>query len=139
MQRLIELLQEKNNYLEKFYSLNEEEILNFSHGNFDNLESFYQTREGILQTIHYIDSEIDKCDLEPTLEFSLETRELVRESLAIKDEYVSRILNQDLEVISYIEKAKSAIIRELQDVRKARKAVSGYRSGRPVSSFNEEA
>lgn len=139
MHRIIELLQEKNNYLEKFYSLNEDELLNFNEGNFDNLDHFYQTREGILRTVNYIDVEIEKCEIHPALEFSMETREAVREALAVKDEYVSRILAQDLEVISCIERAKSAIIRELQDVRKNRKAVSGYKSSRPAPRLNEEA
>lgn len=139
MLRIIELLQEKNHYLEKFYSLNEEEIINFSNANFDGLEEFYQTREHILQMVSYIDVEIQKCDLSSAMPVSLEARDSVRECLAIKDGYVNRILAQDLEILASIERAKSAIIRELQDVRKAKRAVGGYHSGTPAHRLNEEA
>ena len=60
MLRIITLLNQKNHYLEKFYSLNETEIIHFSAGYFDNLDSFYQTREKILEMIKYLDGEIDK-------------------------------------------------------------------------------
>lgn len=137
--RVIQLLQEKNHYLEKFYSLNENELIHFAQANFDGLEEFYQTRERILEMLTYIDRELEKCDLGPHIQISMEDRDLVRECLATKEGYVSRILAQDLEILSCIEKAKSAIIRELQEVRKARKAVSGYRSGPAPSRLNEEA
>lgn len=54
MLRIIDLLNQKNHFLEKFYTLNENEILNFASGIFDNLESFYQSREKILELIKYI-------------------------------------------------------------------------------------
>lgn len=137
--RVIQLLQEKNHYLEKFYSLNEEELLNFAQANFDGLENFYQSRERILEMLNYIDGQLEKCDLGPHIQISMEDRDTVRECLATREGYVNRILAQDLEILSCIEKAKSAIIRELQEVRKARKAVSGYRSGPAPSRLNEEA
>lgn len=139
MLRIVELLQEKNHYLEKFYTQNETEIMNFALANFDGLEDFYRTRENILEMINYIDVQIDKCDLGPNLQISLEDRDCVREALAEKEGYVTRILAQDLEILSCIERAKSAIIRELQDVRKAKKAVSGYKSGPNLPRLNEEA
>ena len=58
--RLITLVYEKNHYLEKFYSLNERELVNFLAGNFENLEGFYQSREQILEMIRYVDMQIDK-------------------------------------------------------------------------------
>lgn len=137
--RVIQLLQEKNHYLEKFYSLNETELMNFAQANFDGLEDFYQTRERILEMLGYIDRELDKCDLGPHIQISMEDRDLVRDCLSTKEGYVGRILSQDLEILSCIEKAKSAIIRELQEVRKARKAVSGYKSGPAPYRLNEEA
>ena len=51
MLRIINLLNQKNHFLEKFYSINETELLNFSKGNFDNLEDFYQSRERILSIV----------------------------------------------------------------------------------------
>jgi len=135
--RIISLLNQKNHYLEKFYSVNETEILNFAKGEFSNLENFYQTREKILETIAYIDSQIEAESASPDIT-SAERRE-ISTALAIKEEYVSRILAQDLEILSCIESAKSSIIRELQDIRKTAKAVGSYRSRTFNNRLDEEA
>jgi len=141
MLRIINLLQEKNHYLEKFYSLNENEIINFSQGNFDSLEGFYNTREKILEVIKYIDGQLDQVQIEmrDMTKVSDEERRQIKQAMAIKDEYVSRIIDQDLEVLACIEAAKSNIIRELQDVRRARKAVGGYKSPTFNKRLDEEA
>ena len=41
---------------------------------------------------------------------------------------MKRILDQDLVVLGLIDDAKSAIIRELQDIKKGTRALSGYKS-----------
>jgi hypothetical protein len=135
MTRIIALLNEKNHYLEKFYSLNEVELTNFVQGQFDNLESFYQTRERILEVLKYVDAQIDRIQgqLETTTNIDDSHRGQVREALKIKDEYVARIIEQDIQVLACIEAAKNSIIRELQETRKSRKAVSGYKS----KTFNQ--
>ena len=131
MLRIINLLNHKNHYLEKFYSLNENEILNFAKNDFSHLEGFYQSREKILETIRYIDSEIDEAQKGDAV-ITPEQRREVATALAIKEEYVARILAQDLEILACIESAKSNIIRELQEIRHAKKAVGSYKS----KSFN---
>ena len=141
MQRIISLLQEKNHYLEKFYALNESELLNFSMGNFEALENFYNTRERILEIIKYLDGQLEQENA-ATHDFSgvtTEERRLATESMRTKDEYVARIIEQDLEVLACIEAAKSNIIRELQDVRRVRKAVGGYKSPTFNKRLDEEA
>lgn len=138
MLRIIDLLNHKNHYLEKFYSLNETEILNFSKSDFSHLEAFYQDREKILETIRYIDEQIDS-EQTRIFEVNAAHKRSIAEALAIKEEYVSRILAQDLEILSCIESAKSSIIRELQDIRKARKAVGSYKSKTFNNRLDEEA
>jgi len=139
MLRIITLLDQKNHYLEKFYSVNETEILNFTKGVFDNLEDFYQTREKILEMIKYLDGELEQVQKCQDIVSSDEDRRHVMASLAIKDEYVNRILAQDLEILSCIESAKSSIIRELQDIRKNKKAVGSYKSKTFNRRLDEEA
>jgi hypothetical protein len=136
MHRIISLLDQKNHYLEKFYSLNEEELLNFAQKNFDHLEEFYRTREEILNLIRYIDQELDKLE---TAELSSAEKRHAQEALAIKEEYVTRILAQDLEILSCIESAKSSIIRELQEIKRTKKAVGSYKSKTTVNRLDEEA
>lgn len=135
MTRIITLLNEKNHYLEKFYSLNEGELVNFAQGQFDNLEHFYQTREKILAVLKYVDSELDKAQaaMDVNGNHSEEGRQQIKESLRIKDEYVARIIEQDIQVLACIEAAKNSIIKELQETRRARKAVGGYK----VNTFQQ--
>lgn len=138
MLRIINLLNHKNHYLEKFYSLNETELLNFAKSDFSHLEEFYQEREKILETIKYIDAQVDNEQTE-IFEVSTPNKREIASALAVKEEYVSRILAQDLEILSCIESAKSTIIRELQEVRKARKAVGSYKSKNFYNRLDEEA
>lgn len=141
MTRIISLLNEKNHYLEKFYSLNEVELVNFAQGQFDNLQSFYQTREKILDVLKYVDSQIDRAhnDMSPDAVMTQADRQQIKESLTIKDEYVSRIIEQDIQVLACIETAKNSIIRELQDVRRNKKAIGGYKSKIQDQYLDEEA
>jgi len=141
MERIITLLREKNHYLAKFHEVNEKELLHFDSGNFDNVENFYGTRDKILDLIRLIDEMITeenaKHDNNPvaTSGQRIEAEYLLNE----KDELVKKILDQDLEVLSTIEKEKSNIIREMQSLNKGRKAIAGYHSGKKRSSLDEEA
>lgn len=142
MTRIITLLNEKNHYLEKFYALNERELKNFLVGNFETIEAFYETREKILEIVKYLDAQVEVAhnrDSEAASNATVEERRRLREALAIKDEYVSRIIEQDIQVLACIETAKNSIIRELQDLRKNKKAVSGYRAPTFNKRLDEEA
>jgi hypothetical protein len=140
MERTVTLLKEKNQYLEKFYTLNECEFLNFGDGNFENLESFYRSRDKILDLIRCIDGLIMEenkkfSDFEP----SAKERAEISAILKAKDEWVEGILAQDLLILSCIEQEKSNIIKELQSTRKAKKAVHGYHSGSQIRQLDEKA
>ena len=59
MENIITLLNDKNYHLQKFHELNAAELINFTEGNFDNIEVFYQSRETILDLIRCIDRLIE--------------------------------------------------------------------------------
>ncbi len=141
MEKLLNLMTEKNHYLEKFYSLNAEELVNFGDGNYENVESFYRARDKILDLIRTIDEMIDAEAKITAVPLKADAKADVEKLLANKDEWVTAILSQDLQVLSWIETEKSNIIKELQVVGKAKKAVSGYHSGnRPTATkVDEEA
>lgn len=139
MTRIITLLNEKNHYLEKFYSLNEVELANFAQGQFDNIQQFYQTRERILDVLKYVDAQIERAHDEIDKNGIQEShRREVKEALSIKDEYVARIIEQDVQVLACIEMAKNSIIKELQEVRRNRKAVGGYKTKTFHQRLDEE-
>lgn len=137
MERVLELLNRKNHFLEKFLTLNEREKINFSLGNFDSLDFFYQQRESILEILTGIDTELIELseDLMPSEEGSREASRL----MAVKNEYVKQIVSQDLEIMGFIENEKTQIIRELQKIKVSKKAVRQYKSPSFRNIVDEEA
>lgn len=140
MSQVLSLLEEKNRNLAKFYQMNEIEMTRIAEGNFDELESFYRNREGILDLIRTIDTLTEVASKE-TIERDIndDQRIQVLDLLNQKNELVTQILEQDLKILSLIEQAKSNIIKELGQVRLARKAISGYQSGKTKTQLDEEA
>lgn len=140
MTRIITLLNEKNHYLEKFYSLNEKELKNFLVSNFDGLEVFYSSREKILEIIKYIDSQIHIERMkDDNVAVAEKFKAEIRQALAAKDQYVGKIIEQDLEILACIEAAKNEIIKELKNVKHSRKAVGGYKTKTQGGRLDEEA
>ncbi|MGE0763291.1 MAG: hypothetical protein AB7N80_08435 [Bdellovibrionales bacterium] len=141
MENIIGLLQDKNFHLQRFYEMNETELMNFVEGNFDNLEGFYNTREAILDLIRCIDRLVEQANLalvEPVL-ISNEHKNAVAQALTRKNEIVTKILGQDLQILSVLETAKSNIIKELSQVKTVRKAVRAYKSTGTEPRLDEEA
>lgn len=131
MIRLIQFLNEKNHFLEKFFALNESQITRLQVGMFEELETFYNQREDLLKIIKYIDAEIHKAHMlhkDVIGQFSDGQKSEIRESLRTKEAYVKRILEQDLQVLGMIDDAKSMIIKELRGIQKGRKALTGYKA-----------
>ena len=131
MIRIIQLLNEKNHFLEKFYSLNENQIARLDQGQFDDIERFYNQREDLLKILKYVDAEISKSHSlykDMTGPFDPGQKLQIKDCLQIKETYVKKILEQDLIVLGLIDDAKSQIIRELQDIKKASRAMTGYKS-----------
>jgi hypothetical protein len=146
--RIISLLNEKNHYLDKFNSINLAEIKNFNEGHFDNLEQFYYSRENILDVLKYIDGELEKAYLESgsgsvsgELEnLSLDSDQLakVHKAFAIKDSFVDKIIGQDIQILTSIEAAKNSILKEMQETKKNRKGLAGYKVNTFTKRLDEE-
>jgi hypothetical protein len=140
MTKTIQLLEEKNSYLEKFLGLNREWLGRLSRGDFGDVEDFRETREKILNIIKHIDALVEvqtqniNVDHVDTI-----TRIRLHELLDHKDNLVQVILSQDLDIMQIIESAKSQIIIELKNVRQGRKTISSYKSTqRSEESLDEE-
>lgn len=138
MIKMIEMLSEKNNYLEKFLGLNREWIDKLAQNDFSELEEFRENRESILNIVHHIDSVIESlserldiyevCEAEKTKVTALLDR---------KDSLVKAILAQDLEIMQFIDAAKALIITELKKVAKNKKSIGSYKSGSRKDNINE--
>jgi hypothetical protein len=141
MDTIINLLKDKNYHLEKFFYMNETELLNFAEGNFDNLEVFYQSRETILDLVKCIDRLIEAAASAhgETPQVSAQHKQEMLGCMNAKNDLVTRILAQDLQILSVIEQAKSNIIKELRQVQGAKKAVGAYKSGDAANKLDEKA
>lgn len=137
MKSLVELLKHKNHFLEKFYSTNENELKRLFQSNFDNLDNFYHTRDSILEVLQHIDQEINKMHL-TQFELTADEKNQAQIELQVKEQFVTRIINQDLEILQTIENEKNKIILELSDVQKNKKAIKSYIHNQKKLTVNEE-
>jgi hypothetical protein len=138
--KLVELLDEKNQYLEKFFELNETELHCFADGNFDNVENFYQSREKILDIVRCIDALVgDEVNTIADAMVTAGIRAEIQDLMDHKDRMAKEILAQDLRLLAAIEDEKSNIIRELKSTKKTRRVVSAYHSGQTSRQLDEEA
>lgn len=137
MKRILELMEQKNHYLEKFYTINEGSLELFLKDQFESINEFYQQRENILEILKYIDKEITKITERTTAENMYDVQKL-REALSIKDTYVEKIIEQDISILSCIESAKNLIIKELRDVKKGQKVISAYKVPQFQNKLEEE-
>jgi hypothetical protein len=126
MEILLDLMARKNSFLEKFHMINEAELINFSADDFENLESFYQCRENILRLIGRIDEQMDNMLKTMETDISRDVRLQIQQYLDKKDDWAKKIVDQDLQIITAIERKKSGIINELKSVRNERKLHSAY-------------
>jgi len=141
MDTIINLLKDKNYHLGKFLELNESELLNFTEGNFDNLEVFYQSRETILDLVRCIDRLIEAAanTQGDSPQVSDQNKKEMVMAMNTKNDLVQRILAQDLQILSVIEQAKSDIIRELRTVQAGKKVIGAYKHGEAANKLDEEA
>ena len=140
MDKIIALLKERNKFLSKFSALNGAEMTKMGTGNFDSIDEFYSTREGLLEIIKQIELMLDKrlAILGEFENVAPGIKKHVSQLLRERDELVNQILAQDLEILSMIDDFKNNIIRELQSLRKNRKVISSYKSGEVQNVLDEE-
>jgi hypothetical protein len=139
MDEIVRLLTEKNECLGKFYELNASELKAIATGNFENLERFYAAREGLLGIIEKVDEIVEKkaSEIEPGTSLANQRMEM-ESALSLKNDWVTKILNQDLEILSAIDSAKSNLIKEITEVQSTKKAMGAYKSGKKVQRLDEE-
>lgn len=109
VQSLFNLLEEKNSYLLEFHKINTDEIERLTKGLTDNLENFYYSRELLLNAIDRLDKKIAKekettCLETQNLEVQREEKKKLQEILHLKKSMVLSILDQDLAIISLVDK-----------------------------------
>lgn len=120
------LLKEKNFYLEKFFEESEKERRSFKARKFENLSNLYKKRESILNNIADIDKKITEVNLRK-VEMDDPTKKELGQLLETKKKIVNKILDQDLQIISCVEKEKSSIINKVASLREGKMLINKYR------------
>jgi hypothetical protein len=137
---IIHLLSERNRYLSQFSVLNKVQIEKLKKANFEQLSEFYMTREHILAVVEKIELLLSQKLEHSKADVSEDgNRSTVEGLLVAKDKIIREILDQDLEILSTIEKEKSNILSELKTLKKGRTTISAYKSGITSSKLDEEA
>lgn len=129
MSKVIELLKEKNFYLERFLEESRKERLRFKARHFENLDTLYYKREQILHNIQSIDKRINKiCEEDGTELLHPPKKNEVTAMLDNIKNNVRFIMEEDIEIISFIESEKSKIIKEVSKTKEGRKVLNGYKA-----------
>lgn len=103
-QSLFHLLEEKNSYLMEFHKINNTEIERLIQGCSDNLEDFYYSRELLLNAIDKLDKQIADAEQSAPFEAQADEKNKLEELLRLKKKVVLSILDQDLIIISLIDR-----------------------------------
>jgi hypothetical protein len=116
MEEVIEYLQMKNHYYEKFYSLTAKFLAQVQKNNWDDISFFVDNRERLLNIIRSFDYKISRVFDESQLSEGalVKLRPQVKALLDKRAELASKIVNIDLELISKIDEYKSDAIRDLK-------------------------
>ncbi|MCS6837654.1 MAG: hypothetical protein NZ480_02310 [Bdellovibrionaceae bacterium] len=143
---LIQLMEQKNHFLEQFYSLNELQVKLLRAGAVETLDEFYQKREKILEILRYLDGQIHQIMDTPTYKHvgthdfpHSQVKKDLQKALKIKEEYVFRIMEQELQILSLMDEIKSAILKELIEIQSQKKALRGYHSKTTENQLKEKA
>lgn len=129
MSNVMDLLKEKNFYLERFLEESRGERKRFKARRFENLDSLYQKREQILLNIQSIDQRISAiCENESEEILNPPKPNEISTMLAKIKSNVQEIMEEDLEIISYIDNEKTKIIKEISQTKDGRKVLKGYKA-----------
>lgn len=135
---IVHLLSERNRYLTQFSVINKMQINRLNNGNFEQLSEFYMTREHILAVVEKIELLLNQKLEEVGEDIPPEVKRSVEGLLQTKDKVIREILDQDLVILSTIEKEKATIITELQTLKKGKKTIAAYKSGITATKLDEE-
>jgi hypothetical protein len=139
MSEVLKLLKKKTFFLTEFRRINEHELQNFANGHFEGLDHFYLNRERLLEIIQTIDSDLSILSQS---EVSVAPPSTVRNQVSEQQEQIARlaktIVQQDLDLLTLMEDARTKIIQELQTISKNKKGFSSYKTKVEHRQFDEE-
>lgn len=143
---LSDLQNEKRHFLLEFANLNRTALQQFSQGQFQFIDSFYEGRENLLNILNYIEQKIhdQKQCMDKTEKQSLNfKREELPSSEIDNLPIINEILALDEKIQQHIKQEKDHLFNEIQSIGKNKKNFVNYKmnynSNTNNNSLDEEA
>lgn len=133
MDDVLQYLEMKNHYYEKFFALSKKFLDQVSMGKWDDLEYFVDNRERILSIIRSFDFQISKAmeGRKVTEDETSQYKESIKTFLGKRTELAAKIVALDLELISRIDDHKSDTIKELKKTVETQQHVASFTKTTP--------
>lgn len=133
MQEVIEYLEMKNHYYEKFFTVTSKLVSLASQNQWKELEFFVDSRDRILAILrsfdHKIEAAMEKYEKNESL--LAQYRDKVKALFAKRQAWADKILQQDLKLISVIDDFKTETIRELKDALSKQQGLDSFSRSTP--------
>lgn len=128
MEEVLEFLQLKNHYYEKFYSITVRFLAKAESERWEDLDYTVDSRERILNIIRHYDMKIARAfDKVAASDDDLNRySHKVKSLLSNRDSLVKRIVDLDLKLISIMDEMKSDTIRELKKTQEASQQIHSF-------------
>jgi len=143
MEEILQYLEMKNHYYEKFYTVTQKFLNKISKNEWDQTDFFVDSRERILSIIKSFDAKISrqletmKAEVKPTAVESALLHKIAEQKRSLGD----KILELDLRLIAAVDEFKTETIKELQKTVKAQQQIDvfekTYQPNRPPSRIGK--
>ena len=128
MEEVLQYLEMKNHYYEKFFSVTQKFLDQIARNNWKDLDFFVDSRERILNIIRSFDAKISQAveQSDTKIKATDEDRAILNQMMVIKRSLADKILELDLQVISAIDDYKNETIRELKKTLEAQPQIDAF-------------
>lgn len=128
MEEVLQYLEMKNHYYEKFYSVTQKFLDQIAKNDWNNLDFFVDSRERILNIIRSFDAKISHAveRIKDRMETTDSDKALMSKMMGARRVIADKILELDLQLISAIDEYKSETIRELKKTVETQQQIDAF-------------
>ena len=135
MEEVLQYLELKNHYYEKFYSITQKFLDQIARNNWKDLNFFVDSRERILSIIRSFDAKISQAveNNSPKKQVSKVDKAILNQMMIRRRGLADKILELDLQVIAAIDDYKNETIRELKKTLEAQPQIDAFEKNASLS------
>lgn len=130
----LETMRECNQILMRLHAVNKNQISSMKDGSYQNLETFTDKRQAILEMLDIVEDQLDAqwSKLEET------HKNAMAKEISLRKEVLQNILEQEIDLHRLIEAEKNRTMLEIHATKKSHKVVSAYKSGRTDKKLDRD-